>query len=48
MAARFNFEDADFEDALTILRGISEPVGIGTVSVIKLLTDNGNTMTSHG
>ncbi|KAJ8308689.1 hypothetical protein KUTeg_013563 [Tegillarca granosa] len=43
---RFNFEDADFEDALTILRGISEPVG--TVSVIKILTDNGNTMTSHG
>lgn len=37
MEAKFNVHDADFEDALTVLRRITEPGG--AVSIVKLLAE---------
>ena len=46
MAGRFNYPDDDYEDALTIVKGISEN-GIGIGAFIRILTDVGNNMSGY-
>jgi hypothetical protein len=44
--SRFNYPDDDYEDALTIVKGISEN-GIGIGAFIRILTDVGNNMSGY-
>jgi hypothetical protein len=48
MAGRFNYPDDDYEDALTIVKGISENgIGIGAFSLVHWTVKPDNALVIH-